>query len=64
MKRKIQHDAVNNQEDEDSSTYPIGLLFDETSDKNGNKSVKNNVVYFSGKTSNDKDELTSNYTKV
>ena len=33
MKRKIQHDAVNNQEDEDSSAYPLYFLHDESSEK-------------------------------
>lgn len=58
MKRKIQHDAVNNQEDEDSSSYPICFLSDQTFDKK--KSIENSVSHFFSETSSDKSELTGN----
>lgn len=46
MKRKIQHDAVNNQEDEDSSAYPIYSLVDETSKKKIRKKAENTIAHF------------------
>lgn len=44
MKRKIQHDAVNNQEDEDSSTCPICFPGDESFDKKEDKSIENSTA--------------------
>jgi hypothetical protein len=41
MKRKIQHDAVNNQEDEDSCTYPICFPGNASVDKKEDKSIGN-----------------------
>jgi hypothetical protein len=58
MKRKIQHNAVNNQEDEDSSTCPDCLMSDETSDNKENKPGENNATQFSSEASNNKEELT------
>lgn len=49
MKRKIQHDAINNQEDEDSSAYPIYLLNDESFPKKKKGLVKSNIDFFSNK---------------
>jgi hypothetical protein len=57
MKRKIQHDAVNNQEDEDSCTYPIRYPGDGSIDKKKKRSGKNNVIHFSGGTSGNMDEI-------
>jgi hypothetical protein len=42
MKRKIKHDAVNNQEDEDSSTYPTNFIADEAIDKR--KPIENSTI--------------------
>ena len=57
MKRKIQHDAINNQEDEDSSAYPIYFLNDETPNKKKEESVRNNISYFSNEGSKNNDDL-------
>jgi len=57
MKRKIQHDAVNNQEDEDSCTFPISLL---TDDKKEGKSIENNITHSFSDPSSNKDESTGN----
>jgi hypothetical protein len=59
MKRKIQHDAVNNQEDEDSSAYPTNFRSDEAFDKR--KSIENSTVHFFSEASNNKDYLTSKH---
>jgi hypothetical protein len=56
MKRKIQHDAVNKQEDEDSSTCPVFFLSDGGFDKKKKKPVENRVTHFLRKASGDKDE--------
>jgi len=58
MKRKVQHDAVNNQEDEDSSAYPIGYPGDQASDKG--RSVENSVTYFSSEAPGNNDALAGN----
>jgi len=52
MKRKIQHDAVNNQEDEDSSACPIRFLGDEVPDKEEKGSDENNTTLFFREASN------------
>jgi hypothetical protein len=60
MKRKIKHNAVNNQEDEDSCTYPICLPSDATVDKKeGDSEGEGSGQLFSGASGN-KDDLTSN----
>ena len=51
MKRKIQHDAINNQEDEDSSAYPIYPIDHESPEKKAKKAVKNNAPVFPAKES-------------
>jgi hypothetical protein len=58
MKRRIQHDAVNNQEDEDSCTYPICLPSDEPFDKKEDISVENSTTHFFSDPSSNKNELT------
>ena len=44
MKRKIQHNAVNNQEDEDSCTYPICFSNEAT----GNESARHSGPFLVG----------------
>jgi hypothetical protein len=56
MKRKIQHDAVNNQEDEDSSICTLCLLNDDSPDEKEKKSVENSAIHLSSEASKDKDE--------
>jgi hypothetical protein len=58
MKRKIQHNAVNNQEDEDSCTYPICYPTDAPVDKKEDKSIENSSQLFN-EASSIKDELKS-----
>ena len=60
MKKKIQHDAINNQEDEDSSAYPIYFLSDETFNKKKKEAVRNNIGYFSNEGSKNQDDLELN----
>ncbi len=59
MKRKIQHDAVNNQEDEDSSAYPTNFPSDDVFNKR--KSIENSTIHFFSEASNNKDYLTSKH---
>jgi hypothetical protein len=58
MRRKIQHDAVNNQEDEDSCTRPACFPNNAPVDKKEDKSVENSGSHLSNETPTDKDELT------
>jgi hypothetical protein len=60
MKRKIQHNAVNNQEDEDSCTYPRCLPGDAPVDKKEDKSIENSSGHLFSEASSNKEELTSN----
>jgi hypothetical protein len=60
MKRKIKHDAVNNQEDEDSCTYPICFPSDAPVDKKEDKSMEERGGHLFSEASSNKDELTSN----
>jgi hypothetical protein len=57
MKRKIQHDAVNNQEDEDSSAYPIYYMSEENSDKKKKNLAGNHIKHLSINDSENKKEL-------
>jgi hypothetical protein len=58
MKRKIQHNAVNNQEDEDSCTYRICFPDDSPVDKKEDKPIENGSGHLLNEESNKKDELT------
>lgn len=60
MKKKIQHNAVNNQEDEDSCAYPFSFPSDASVEKIEDKpdTESNGQVVSEG--SGNKDELTSN----
>jgi hypothetical protein len=49
MKRKIQHDAINNQEDEDSSAYPLYFPGDKMSNKKKREYIKGRTFYFFNK---------------
>jgi hypothetical protein len=60
MKRKIQHNAVNNQEDEDSCAYPICFTSDAHVDKKEDKSAGEGSGHLFTDASSNKDELTSN----
>jgi hypothetical protein len=60
MKRKIQHNAVNNQEDEDSCAYPISIPSDVPLDKKEDNSIGESSGPLSSEGSSNKDELTSN----
>jgi hypothetical protein len=60
MKRKIQHNAVNNQEDEDSCTYPMCFPGDKPADKKGDTSNGNSSGHLFNEVSTDNDELTRN----
>jgi hypothetical protein len=51
MKRKIRHDAINNQEDEDSSAYPIYFPGDKISNKRKREYIKGKTFYFFNKDS-------------
>ena len=57
MKRKIQHDAINNQEDEDSSAYPIYYMSEENSDKMKKDLAGSDIDHLSIKDSENKEEL-------
>jgi hypothetical protein len=59
MKRKIQHNAVNNQEDEDSCTYPICIPIDAPDDKKVDKSMGESSGRLSSEASSIKDESTN-----
>jgi hypothetical protein len=59
MKRKIKHDAVNNQEDEDSCTYPICFPSDAPADKKEDKSMGESSGHLFSEASSNNDELTS-----
>jgi hypothetical protein len=58
VKRKIQHDAVNNQEDEDSCTHPVCYPGNSLVDKKEDQSVENSSGNLSDETPTDKDEMT------
>jgi hypothetical protein len=58
MKRKIQHNAVNNQEDEDSCTRPDCLSGNAPVDKKENSPFENSNVHLSNESPTDEDELT------
>jgi hypothetical protein len=58
VKRKIQHSAVNNQEDEDSCTRPACLPNDTQPDKKEEKPEENNHSQLPCETPTDKDEMT------
>jgi hypothetical protein len=58
MKRKIQHDSVNNQEDEDSCTRPFCSPSNAPVDKKEDQSVKNSSGNCSNEAPTDKEELT------
>jgi len=60
MKRKIQHNAVNNQEDEDSCRYPIRFPSDAPVDKQEDKSFGESSDLPFNEASSNKDGLTSN----
>jgi hypothetical protein len=60
MKRKVQHNAVNNQEDEDSCTYPICFPSDAPVEKKEGKSEEESSGPLFSEASGNKDELTSN----
>lgn len=60
MKRKIQHNAVNNQEDEDSCKFPLCFPGDAPVDKNEDKAIDNSNGHLFNEASSNKDELTSN----
>jgi hypothetical protein len=55
VKRKIQHDAVNNQEDEDSSAYPMYSMSDGRSNKKKKIAVESNPFPLFGKVTGNKD---------
>jgi hypothetical protein len=57
MKRKIQHDAINNQEDEDSSAYPIYYMSEENPDKKKNDLARKDINPLSTKDLENKKEL-------
>ena len=60
MKRKIKHDAVNNQEDEDSCTYPICFQSETPVDKKEDKSIGESSGNLFSEASSNKGESTSN----
>jgi hypothetical protein len=57
MKRKIQHDAINNQEDEDSSAYPVYYMSEENSDKRKKDLAGSDTDHLSIKDLENKEEL-------
>jgi hypothetical protein len=59
MKRKVKHNAVNNQEDEDSCTYPICFPNDPPVDKKEDNSIEESSGPLFNESSGNKDELTS-----
>jgi len=58
MKRKIQHDAINNQEDEDSSVCPMCFHSEGASGKMKEDPVENNTTQFLSDTVKYKDDPT------
>jgi hypothetical protein len=58
MKRKIQHNAVNNQEDEDSCAYPICLPGNAPVDKKEDESIEHSSGHLLNEAPTNKDELT------
>jgi hypothetical protein len=58
MRRKIQHDAVNNQEDEDSCAYPSSCPGNESFENKEKKSAENSVIYLFSEESANKEKLT------
>ena len=60
MKRKIQPNAVNNQEDEDSCAYPVYFPTGGTIAKKEDKSAEELSGQIVSEAQNNKDELTSN----
>ncbi len=60
MKRKIQHNAVNNQEDEDSCAYPIYFPGHASVEKKEDASVEESGDQVFSEGSSNKGELTSN----
>jgi hypothetical protein len=60
MKRKIQHNAVNNQEDEDSCAYPIYFPDNVPLEKKEDTSVEESGDQVFSEGSSNKGELTSN----
>jgi hypothetical protein len=58
MKRKIQHSAVNNQEDEDSCTRPACFPNDAQLDKKEEKPDENSHSHLPYETPTDKGEMT------
>jgi hypothetical protein len=59
MKRKIQHNAVNNQEDEDSCAYPICFPGDAPVEKKEDIAVEERSAQIFSDTSGNNEELTS-----
>ena len=64
MKRKIQHDAINNQEDEDSSAYPIYFLSNEIPPKKKKEFVRNIQILFIDQESKNKEDLELRLKKI
>jgi hypothetical protein len=60
MKRKIQHNAVNNQEDEDSCAYPIYFPGDTPVEKKDDTSDEETNGQLLSEAPGNKDESTSN----
>jgi hypothetical protein len=58
MKRKIQHNAVNNQEDEDSCRDSTCFPIEASVDKNEDKSVGESTGYLFSEASGNKSEST------
>ncbi len=56
MKRKILHDAINNQEDEDSSAHSIYFPGQEAVSKKKKGTVKNNITFSPAKNQQSVDE--------
>jgi len=57
MKRKIEHNAVNKQEDEDSCTYPICFPGNAPVDKKEDNSIEYSSGHLSNEAPTEKDEL-------
>jgi len=57
MKRKINHDAINNQEDEDSSAYPIYFTNEVVSNRRKKSLPREKVTFFRSKDLEDKIDL-------
>ena len=58
MKRKIQHNAVNNQEDEDSCAYPICFPGTAPVDKKEDKPTENSSGHLSNEAPGSENKLT------